>query len=422
MNVSKKIKAGALQYVLVISVIIAIIIFAFISLLYLQQKMTIKHQFAKEAIANTQLGFDYLKQNELEYDKEFSLDFLDNSEAKTTIIKNHWGVFDLVTITSQVKNESFQKIGLLGTQNIKRDALYLKDNNQSLVLVGKTKITGTASLPKQGVKSGNIASVSYYGSQLIYGNRKDSNSTLSKIKNIGYLKNLSKNYIEDSLINFELEEGLKLHNSFSKNTLIYEDNNSIVLTRLSLSGNITIISKTAITVEPSAIIEDVILIAPKITIKSNIKGNFQAFATENITVQSNCELKYPTALVLLDKEVLIANANQEEKEVHQIKIEKNSFVKGIVLYHSDNKVTNYKSQILIEEDTIVTGEIYCAKNLEMLGTVLGSVYTNNFIVNKSGGIYINYIFDGVINSKELPNQYVGLQIEETSNSVGKWVD
>ncbi len=45
----------------------------------------------------------------------------------------------------------------------KRDqlaALYLKDNNKPLVLVGGTRIDGKAYLPKRGVKSGNIAGYS----------------------------------------------------------------------------------------------------------------------------------------------------------------------------------------------------------------------------------------------------------------------
>jgi cytoskeletal protein CcmA (bactofilin family) len=417
-----KLKAGALQYALVISVIIAIIIFAFISLIYLQQRMTIKHQFAKEAIANAQLGFDYLKQKNIEYNKEISLDFLDNAEATTTITKKHWGIFDLAIISSKVKNETFQKIGLLGTQNLKRDALYLQDNNQSLVLVGNTKITGTVSVPKQGVKSGNISGTSYYGNQLIYGNRKTSTSSLPKIKNIEYVRSFSKNYREGAFENFELEDDLKLHQSFAEKTLIYEDNNSIILANVSLSGNIIVVSKTAITIKPSAKLEDVILMAPKISIESNTKCNFQAIASKSIDVKTNCNLKYPTALILLDREKATTTSNQQKRESHQINIVKSSVVKGMIVYHSEDKTTNYESQISIEENSKITGEIYCTKNLEMLGSVFGSVYTNNFIVKKAGGIYSNHLYNGVINSTKLPKQYAGLQIEKTSNSVAKWVE
>ena len=105
MRLLKKIKAGALQYVLVISVIIAIIIIAFISLVYLQQRMNIKHQFTKEAIAAVQLGFESLKHQKTPYDLKTPVHFYDNEIAVTTLIKKHWGICDLAIVNSKVKNE-----------------------------------------------------------------------------------------------------------------------------------------------------------------------------------------------------------------------------------------------------------------------------------------------------------------------------
>ena len=427
MNFFKKIKAGALQYVLVISVIIAIIIFAFISLVYLQQRMSIKHHFTKVAIANVQMGFDYLKQKKVTYNLETPIHFSDNEEAITTLIKKHWGIFDVAIVNSKVKNEFFQKVGLLGLQNPKRDAVYLQDNNNALVLVGKTKITGTVSLPRQGVKSGNISGESYYGNELIYGRRKASTSSLPKIKNIEYLKDFYRNYYTDDLENFELEDALKLHQSFTENTLLYEDVNSILLENISLSGNIIISSKTAIVIKASAVLENIILIAPKISIEKNTKGNFQAIAKKSIEVQPNCTLKYPSALILLPEEKNTTSqiiTNQQSKPIDEtsIHISKNSEVKGVVVYYSENKTSNYKTQIQIDEKSTIKGEVYCSKNLELQGTVFGTVYTNNFIVKKSGGIYINHVYNGVINATELPIQYAGIQINNESNSVVKWMD
>jgi len=422
MNFSQKIKGGALQYVLVVSVIIAIIILSFISLIYLEHRLTLKHGFSKEVIANTQMGFDYLKGNTIAYDTETTLKISDNLKATTKVLKKHWGVFDLAIVSSKIKNEDFQKIGLLGTQNAKREALYLKDNNQSLILVGKTKITGDVSIPKQGVKSGNIAGTSYYGNTLIYGSKKTSTASLPKIKNLQFLKDFYKNYDDGSLKNFELENDLKLHQPFAKNTLVHENSTPINLANITLSGQIIIVSKTAIKVEATAILEDVILIAPTIDIEPNVRGNFQAIATKNITVHSNCLLRYPSALIVLEKETKNSRPNNQGKELHKITIQEQSELRGIVLFHSESKSSNYKSQVSIQERAIIRGEVYCSRNLEMQGTVFGSVFTNNFIVNQSGSIYINHLYNGVINSKELASQYAGLQINQETNGVAKWVD
>lgn len=418
MMLHQKIKAGALQYVLVISIIIGILIFAFISLVYLQEKMSIKHSFTKEAISNTQMGFDYFKENEVPYNEKVVLPFIENTLATTTIEKQHWGIFDLAIVTSKVKNEFFQKVGLLGTENSKIEALYLKDNNQSLVLVGKATIIGNVSVPKQGVKSGTIAGVSYYGNQLIYGSQKRSAPQLPEIKNIAHVKIFYSNYVAVNTEDFELKEDLKMQQSFKEKTLLYEATNTINLENVILSGNLLIVSKSAITVAASAVLEDIILMAPEIRIANNVKGSFQAIATKNIEVGVGCNLSYPTALVLLDPGNTMPTNNK--KEVPRIIIKKNTAIKGMLVFKSDNIGVNYDAQISIQENVNITGEVYCSKNLELQGSVFGAVYTSNFIVKKSGGIYSNHLYNGVINSKKLPEQYAGLQIYKASNAIAKW--
>ena len=409
-----------MQYVLVIAVVIALLIFAFISLIYLQRKITLKHRYSKEAIHNTQIGFEFLKIKEMPYNKKTELPLLGNPIAKTTFLKKHWGVFDIGIVQSSIKNEQFQKASILGTGHSKRKALILKDNNQSLVLVGNTKIIGDVLLPEQGVKGGNIAGTSYYGDQLIYGGVSNSTDNFPKIKNLEYLKNFIKNPTIVEGVHFELEDALELHQSFFEKTAIYQEENSIYLANISLRGNIIISSKTAISVAASATLENLILIAPKISIDTNFKGSFQAFATENIAVEKQCVLSYPSALMLLKNEA--SESNSIEEKTSQILLSKKSEVRGIVSYISERETSNFNTQITISENAIVKGEVYCTNNIALSGTVYGSVYTHNFLVKKAGGIYINHLYNGVIDATSLPKQYAGLQIDKASNTVAKWVD
>lgn len=416
----KKIKASAMQYVLVITVVIALLIFAFISLIYLQQKMTLKHGYSKEAIHNTQKGFEFLKIKNSPYNIKTELPFWESPIAKTKFLKKHWGIYDIGIVESSVKNEQFQKVGILGTQSTKRKALILKENNQSLVLVGNTKVIGDVLLPEQGVKRGNIAGTSYYGNQLIYGNVSKSAANFPKIKNLEYLKNFIKNPAIIEGIPFELEDALELHQSFFEKTAIYQEENSIYLTNISLRGNIIISSKTAIYVAASATLENLILIAPKISVATNFKGSFQAFATKDIAIEQRCVLNYPSVLMLLKSES--SESNSAEEKSSQILLSKKSELRGIVSYISENETSNFKAQITIAENAIVKGEVYCTNNTVLLGTVYGSVYTHNFLVKKAGGIYINHLYNGVIDATRLPKQYAGLQFEKASNTVAKWVD
>ncbi len=419
MNLLKKVKASALQYVLIIGVIIALVVFAFIGLVSLQQRMQSKNIVFKEAIRNVQTGFQYLENNTIHYNEEKEIQISNIGLENTIISKKHWGVFDIVTITSKINNESFTKSAIVGNNNPKQDALYLQENNTPLVVVGKTKIVGNGSLPKQGVKTGNIAGTSFYGNQLIYGRTKLSTSSLPSIKNLTYLKSLKNSVLGNNETQFfDLEEGIEKTNSFSEETIFNASNSTVILRSVTLKGNIIVYSNTKIKVDKSAILEDVLLIAPIIEIGANTVGNFQAFATKELKVGERCDLKYPSALVLLSNK---SQKNTAAKEASFF-IKKRTKLKGIVLFiNEDTQKINFNQQVVIAENTMITGEVYCNQNLELLGTVYGTVYTNKFITKQFGSVYVNHLYNAEINHKKLPIQYCGLAIDENTQKVAKWV-
>jgi hypothetical protein len=92
------------------------------------------------------------------------------------------------------------------------------------------------------------------------------------------------------------------------------------------------------------------------------------------------------------------------------------------LYDSENEATNFNSQISIAEKAVVKGEVFCSKSVSLLGTVNGTIFTSNFLIKKSGGTYINHIYNGVIDATNLHENYAGLQIVNEANQVAKWVD
>ncbi|MBL4568198.1 MAG: hypothetical protein JKY69_00475, partial [Flavobacteriaceae bacterium] len=256
--------------------------------------------------------------------------------------------------------------------------------------------------------------VSYHRNQFIYGNIEQSEAQIPEILNLASVKDFIANYAKDSISLLEIEEETKKRQSFVNRTLVYRRNGLIELYGVVLKGNIIIASETKIKVPASSQLENVILIAPIIEIAEGVKGSFQAFASQQIIVGANCQLAYPTTLVVFDK--------NDGKENKQIVISSSATVKGIVAYVSDNKRANYKAQIVLDHNAVVYGEIYCQGNLELKGTVNGAVYTNSFIANQSGGIYVNHIYNGSINSEQLTRHYSGLFFNESTKTVVKWLD
>jgi hypothetical protein len=419
--IHKKIKAGALQYTMFISVVIVILISTFLLLTFLQNHFKTVSNFHIQSIQNTDLGFQYVSEREIPYDLQQDIKLPSAIESELILTKKHWGLFNLLKVQSKVKNNVFEKIGLLGGFQVKKTALYLKDNNNALVLVGNTKIQGKVFLPKNGVKGGYISGHSYYGNQLIYGPIMQSNSELPIIKNRGYLEELSKGIVDnENLIFINLIEGRKILNSFSKPTQIYKQSGVLTLRNLKLGGNIIIQSDTLIRVDNTAKLSDVLLIAPAIEIMNNVTGNFQVIARNSIVVGENCSLSYPSVLLINEKKVY-SSEKSGSIESAKIQISSNSIVKGIVAFLSNNVMSNYKPQIILEENSKVVGEVYCDKNFELKGDVYGSVYTNNFIAAQFGSVYQNHIYNGNIIEANLPTQYVGLPLENSIPKTSEWL-
>lgn len=418
-----KLTAGALQYTIFIAVVIALLVFAFISLTYTQQHFKAKTSNFLQTVHNTNLAVNYASNMQLPYNEIVEIQLSDGTNDNTIIKKQHWGIFDLITTTSTIKKETFTKNALLGGFLQDRSSLYLQDNNQPLVLVGNTRIEGKTFLPKQGAKRGTIAGNSYTGSQLIYGSINLSKNNLPQLKNREYLKQLAQGSIQfANMIPLELSENVILLNSFNNPTQLFYSNASIDLRLIKLTGNIIIQSNSSIKVHPSAKLTDVLLIAPKIKILDKVTGNFQAFASKKISVGKNCKLKYPTSLILYEKKKnSISNQNNSNKDWNHIQIESGSEIKGIVGFISDNVINNFKPQILLEENSYVIGEVFCNQNFELKGIVTGSVFTKRFIANQFGSIYQNHIYNGRILSVNFPKQYAGLAIKKSKINIAKWL-
>lgn len=394
---------------------------AFISLVYLQDHFRVKVSMYKNAIHNTDLGVLYTSNHELPYGSKVLFELDENLNDETSVSKSNWGIFDIIRVKSIIKDESFEKIALMGGYQTNRNALYLEDTKRPLVVVGNTEVVGNTLLPKNGVKRGSIAGHSYTGSSLIYGNIGKSTSSLPKINNIDFIKRFSNDFMMSDSVEFiDLFENQNLINSFKQATKIHSSYDIIDLNFVNLTGNIIVQSDTLIRVQNTSKLKDIILIAPTIELSDQVNGNFQAIASKNILIGKECYLSYPSAFILVEESTTQSN-NKNKNEVNQILIDSNSRIKGSVCYISNNKSNNHMAQIILDKNSLVIGEIYCSKNIELKGSVSGMVSTRGFIANQFGSIYQNHIYNGKIIEEDLHPRFVGLTFENTVKRVAKWL-
>src|SRR5690606_2932835 len=171
----------------------------------------------------------------------------------------------------------------------------------------------------------------------------------------------------------DIEKDKNVKNSFYKLLKLFYNQNEIDLVGVSLTGHIIVQSESKITVDASSKLQDVILKAPIVEINDGVNGTFQVFASKKIILGIGCKLNYPSALVINEESSSEKETNNTE-ESPLIKINKNSIVKGVVAFWGET--SNYLPQVYIGEDVILKGEVYCDKNLELLGTVHGSIFTS----------------------------------------------
>lgn len=411
-----KFKSGALQFAIFTSAIIALLLLGLILYLHSYKILEQKTYLTIESIKEVNSSFVKVAQS-----KTTSLDTTtihENDFKSTKNISDFWGVFQKTKVISKIKNKEFEKIALLGGKHNKEErvSLYLKNTFKPLVVVGNTVIKGKVKLSNQGVRAGNIAGNSYYGNQLIYGSVGVSAETLPRLNAdlLKHLKHLDRS--GNSIVNenyFELKE--TNNNSFFEPTKwLYE--RGIIDIKEGFIGNYIIKSDTLVRIKKHANLKDVIIVAPNVIIEDGVKGTFQVIATNNIHVGKNVKLDYPSCVLVVNKNIVI------EKE-NRLFIDENSTVKGVVGFLNKENVLrdNFLTQVHISKSSLVYGEVYCEGNLELQGKVIGTVFSNQFVVNAAGTIFINHLLDARINSVGFSDFYGGILLNNQSKSIVKWL-
>lgn len=421
-----KLKSGALQFTVFIGVLIALLLSALI--LYAYTFIYMKEQ-SKGAVENIQLsdtGIDYaLEQQEFNGDT-ISLDFIKSEHQSVKVHLSPWGVFEKAFAVSQFRKKIFKKAAIIGSLiNSEEDpTLYLQETQNPLTVVGKTAIRGNVFLPIQGVKAGYIGGNSYYGSQLIYGEVKKSTADFKKINpkttaSLSFYLNDYKPLNSDDYINLETDKSIAV--SFKEKTKGGYSKKAIVLKNRNITGNIIIKSDTLISVKNSALLKDIILIAPIVEIEDGVIGNFQVIASERITVGKKCQLSYPSALVLYQDNKGKETPSFKTVFDNKIYIDSGSLIKGSVLYFQTKEIADFQTQIVLENEARIKGQVYCNGNFELRGTVSGSVYTKQFMANQSGSIFVNHIYNGVIENEKIPAVFGGIILEKNPKIIMKWL-
>lgn len=415
-----KLKSGALQLTIFIGVIIALLLSGLILYAYTFGFFKEQSKHTINIIKAADSGLYFALQT-----KKFEEDTLvfDIDEEKKYLAKVHsslWGVFQKVSIKTIHKNKFYIKSAIVGSRLSAENSptLYLQDTYNALNVAGNTKIKGNAFLPEQGVKSGYVLGEGYNSNVLIYGPTKTSKTALPKLDKV-YVKRIEE-YLKQNNTSFPFSQ-LSHHNvnSFKNQTKIFYSKQPIEIDKKEIIGNIIIKSNVSIKITKENKITDIIVIAPDVQIEDGFSGSLQIISSKNINIGKKCILKFPSSVFVLDQENITF---QEVTTKPKISIGQNSSVIGCLVYYNNmNNHNQFNSDVFIDENSKIKGQIYCTGNLELKGNVSGSVYTKQFVLNAGGTVFVNYLYNNIIENENIPENYGGILFEDETKILMKWL-
>ena len=132
-------RAGALFYAIVISLILALVSSSLVMYGYLNRYRNLQYDLITRLHDNANSGIQLLMSDQdiVDRDDEKQIDLFDLGRDSVLLKRKSWGVFKVITATATSKNQLASKSALMGySLNDSSTALFLADNNKPLSICG----------------------------------------------------------------------------------------------------------------------------------------------------------------------------------------------------------------------------------------------------------------------------------------------
>lgn len=393
------VKAHSLLYAIYICLIVSIICGALLFFSNLYGQLNLYYNLQEELYIQNQSTVNFALGN---HEKEQEPIQDEKSGITGSYIIKPYGLLNLLLANSETNKDTVQSAHFIGLYTKDKTALFLANFSKPLTYTGTVKLIGDNLLPSTYIETAYINNKP--NQLLIDGKNTVSENQLPEI-NFNFKKTFNGIHAEKTnLVEVEKPKDSLYYNSFFNTTKeIYL---SPIVSNMIFKGNFILRSKDSLHIKKNTVLEDVILIAPKITFESGFKGTVQAFATESIELEHNVILNYPSVVCIYN----------ETGNDSKIRIKKESTITGaVVLFGNSNEMID-KNSIQIDEDGLLFGDIYCTGKLFLKSKVYGSVYTNRLFYKTESALYDNTISDIEINAKKRPNYFISIPIFDSKNT------
>ncbi|MDN4167090.1 hypothetical protein QWY31_16385 [Cytophagales bacterium LB-30] len=385
--------AGVLTLVLGICLIITILVSSLIMLGYYYRMEHVRYDTMRQLRDNLYSAQTYVQAyaSSMSYSQKTSLDLWEKGIDSVHIGKQFWGlwdIFDVVAVKGQQSDTLLFSLGFL-PDTLGQSVLYVADDRRPISIAGESRIVGTAYLPLSGIKSTYINQEGYSGDKLVYGDSKVSGAEMPPIQT-------ARLPLLEQALRGEMEVLFPFMDSLSSSWRVYgRFGVEKGLGSMLVSGEVkhqVYWSDTLLQVSSGTRLTNCLLIAPKVEVFSDVKGDFQILASEGVYIEEDVEMKYPSGIVVLS-----------QSDSSAIKIERASIFGAIILYGPGKELRN--KEIHIEEGSLIKGLVFCDGMLDLQANVQGHVSTRKFYLKLRSSIFENHLYNIQLR-QDLPKAYL----------------
>lgn len=391
------VKAHSLLYAVYVCLLVAVLCGGLLLLSNIYNQLNLYYVTHESLYISNQSTINYALGNSLVNDQVILTEESTGIQSQF-FVKNH-GLIPLLLTQSFVKKDTISAAHFVGQKVMNTNtALYMANFTQPLNASGELIIKGDVFLPTENIKETYINnkpnSISISGKKTI---SEIQLPVLSdKCKLVYEIRNSHKTTFND----IEKKNDSIYVNSFFNETIEFQMNTTNLENKI-IKGNFIISSNDSIYIRKNTILEDVIIIAPKVAIESGFEGNIQVFAKESITIEKKVTLDYPSAVVLCN--------NMVDKKAFML-IEEEVKIAGLVLLFGNDLVHLDKNTLEIKEKGKIMGAIYCTGILTLKTNVFGSVYASKLNHKTPTSSYSNTLADITIDVTKKPKVFIDMPI------------
>ncbi len=390
------VKAHSLLYAVYICLIVSIICGAILYFANLYGQLNLHYNLQEEVYIHNQSVVNFALGNKL---KQEELPAEENSALEGQYETRQYGTLTLLLAKSILRNDTITSVHVVGAYTFDKTAIHLANFSKPLAYSGIVKLVGDNQLPSVYIET---AYLNNKPNQItLQGKTTVSEIILPEI-NPQFQKIFeSINTEKTQLSEIERPKDSLFYNSFQNSTK--DVNINSILGNVIFKGNFILRNKDSIRVAKNAVLEDIILIAPKITFEEGFKGTVQAFATIGVELEQKATLNYPSVVCVYNK--------TSAKSL--IKIKKESKITGAVVLFGNSFENIKNNSIEVDEKSLIFGDIYCSGTLDLKSNVYGSIYTNRFTLKTGTTTHENTISDIEIDATKRPPFFISIPLFDT---------